>query len=244
MGNSSEIFKKSLDKAASSVTLSPDMVNDMSAIKNSMKENDSDETRLKKSAKKEFSKDLQKDIDYLEFKKRAKYKDRDTEYSFGVPNVTSDDPYISKKKYSRVGKGEPTEATGSGSSGAYSSPLFGDNDFIDKSNNETPKKIEATEATGSGSVGAYETPAMWAKSTKKKDWQGKSHTQIPGGAFVSVKKKCKKFPYCNQGDIKALDIYENKNVKEAIKNVSKNLNISENTIKAILEFEMEKRANN
>jgi hypothetical protein len=134
---------------------------------------------------------------------------------------------------------ETTEATGSGSSGAYSSPLFG-GEFIKKSNSEKPKKIEATEATGSGSVGAYESPAMWAKSTNKKDWAGKKKTQIPGGSFVSVKAKCKKFPYCNQGDIKSLDIYKNKSVKEAIKNVSNKLNISETTIKAILEFEMEK----
>jgi hypothetical protein len=126
---------------------------------------------------------------------------------------------------------ETKEATGSGSSGAYSAPLF---------SGEEPKKVEATEATGSGSVGAYESPAAWAKSTKKKDWRGKSHTQIPGGAFVSVKKKCKSFPYCNKGDINALHIYENKMVQDAIDNVSKKLNISETTIKAIIEFELEK----
>ena len=35
---------------------------------------------------------------------------------------------------------------------------------------EQVEKVEATEATGSGSTGGYESPAMWAKSTKKKDW--------------------------------------------------------------------------
>ena len=126
---------------------------------------------------------------------------------------------------------ETTEATGSGSSGAYSAPLF---------SGEEPKKVEAKEATTSGSVGSYITPAAWAKSTKKKDWGTKRKTQIPGGAFVSVKEKCKKFPYCNQGDINALNIYKNESVKEAIKNVSNKLNISESTIKAILEYEFEK----
>jgi len=77
-----------------------------------------------------------------------------------------------------------------------------------------------------------------------KDWRGKSKTQIPGGSFVKVKDKCKKFPYCNQGDIKALDIYENDIVKEAIKNVSKKLRISETTIKAILQHEMEEQNTN
>ena len=49
-----------------------------------------------KSGKKQFKKDLQKDPDYL------KYKDNDNE--FGVPNVTTDDPFIKKGRYTRVGK--------------------------------------------------------------------------------------------------------------------------------------------
>jgi hypothetical protein len=102
------------------------------------------------------------------------------------------------------------------------------------------KKVEATEATGSGSSGQYSTTAAWAKSTSKKDWMGKSKPQIPGGKFVQVKKKCKKFPYCNQGDIKALKIYENDTVKKAIKNISEKHNISENVIKSIISYEYEK----
>jgi len=102
------------------------------------------------------------------------------------------------------------------------------------------KKVEATEATGSGSSGQYSTTAAWAKSTSKKDWMGKSKPQIPGGKFVQVKKKCKKFPYCNQGDIKALKIYENETVKNAIKNISGRHNISENVIKSIISYEYEK----
>lgn len=145
-------------------------------------------------------------------------------------------------------KVENKEATGSGSSGAYSAPVFGGDDaFWGRSHKETPKlkeseveKVEATEATGSGSVGGYSSPAMWAKSTKKKDWGPSRKTQVPGGKFVSVKKKCTKFPYCNQGDINALNISKNEAVKEAIKNVSKKMNVSENVIKAILEHEYEK----
>jgi len=81
---------------------------------------------------------------------------------------------------------------------------------------------------------------MWAKSTKKKDWGPSRKTQYPGGKFVSVKDKCTKFPYCNQGDINALNISKNESVAEAIKNVSKKMNISENVIRAILEYEYEK----
>lgn len=101
------------------------------------------------------------------------------------------------------------------------------------------KKVEATEATGSGSSGSYETTSAWAKSTSKKDWGGKKKTQIPGGKFVQVKKKCQKFPYCNQGDIKALKIFENEKVKNAIQNLSKRHNISENVIKTIIAYEYE-----
>ena len=106
--------------------------------------------------------------------------------------------------------------------------------------NEQVEKVEATEATGSGSVGGYESPAMWAKSTKKKDWGPSRKTQIPGGGFVKIKKKCTKFPYCNQGDINNVKISKNESVKEAIKQVAGKMGISESTIVTILEHEYEK----
>jgi hypothetical protein len=170
---------------------------------------------------------------------------------------------FSKYSSSLKEKEETKEATGSGSSGAYSAPLFGGetDEFIKKSDKETPKletkeqkkkpkkvvkvteeveKVEAKEATGSGSVGGYESPSMWAKSTKKKDWGPSRKPQIPGGGFVKVKKKCTRFPYCNQGDINALTITKNESVQEAIRNVSKKMKISEDRIKKILEQEMVK----
>jgi hypothetical protein len=141
---------------------------------------------------------------------------------------------------------ESKESTGSGSSGSFEAPVaFKDSEFVRKSFAETPKKIEANEATGSGSSGSYVTPAAWAKSTKKKDWRGKSKTQIPGGKFVTVKKKCKKFPYCNQGDIGALKFTnENKDLLEIIKNVSQKQGISENMIKNIIFYDYIKNKTN
>jgi hypothetical protein len=62
----------------------------------------------------------------------------------------------------------------------------------------------------------------------------KNRKQIPGGKFVQVKEKCKKFPYCNQGDIKALKIFENEKLKEVISKISKEKQISESLIKKIL----------
>lgn len=147
-------------------------------------------------------------------------------------------------------KVETKEATGSGSSGAYVGPVFGgDDEFWERSRSENPKlkeseveKVEAKEATTTGSSGGYETPAMWAKSTKKKDWGPSRKTQYKGGSFVQVKKKCTRFPYCNQGDINSLKLSKNESVKEAIKNVASRLNLDESVIVTILEREYQKKS--
>jgi hypothetical protein len=210
-----------------------------------------------KSAKSQFKKDLKTDPDF------KKFKEKDNE--FGVPNVSQSDPFIKKGRYKRVGKEEPNEATGSGSAGGFVGPLFSTTkqemeeecwkgykevggkmkngkmvpNCVKESKDGDVKKVEATEATDSGSSGQYSTTSVWAKSTNKKDWAGRKKTQIPGGKFVQVKEKCKKFPYCNQGDIKALKIFENEKVKQAIQNISKRHNISENVIKTIIAYEYE-----
>jgi hypothetical protein len=58
---------------------------------------------------------------------------------------------------------------------------------------------------------------------------------------VSVKEKCKTFPYCNQGDINALDIRKPKKrrkkktkLQEAIENVSLRSGLDVETIKYLL----------
>jgi len=259
MKSTIDTFKDGIDKAFTTqpnVKLNSDTMMDAQKYKSSfVEEIDSDgneyETFLEKnkksknSAKNQFTKDIANDVDYIGFKIGAEYKDEKGEvHSFGTPNAVNNDPFVKKKKYSRVGKEESKEATGSGSSGAYSAPLFGK--FNEKSNSETPKlkesdveKVEATEATGSGSSGAYESPSMWAKSTSKKDWGPSRKTQIPGGGFVKIKKKCTKFPYCNQGDINNLKISKNEAVKEAIESVSKKLGLSKDVIMTILEHEYE-----
>ena len=48
----------------------------------------------------------------------------------------------------------------------------------------------------------------------------------PEGIFVKVKEKCKKFPYCNQGNTGALEfIQEDKEIREAIDITSKKYGI-------------------
>ena len=136
-------------------------------------------------------------------------------------------------------KKEAVEATSTASSGQYSAPLFSlatPKDPVTKVQ-ESIEGGETTEATSSSSSGQYSTPGWVAPN--KKNWRGASKTQIPGGKFVQIKKKCQTFPYCNQGDINALKLYENKLVKESITNLSKKMEIHENVIKAIIQHELE-----
>jgi hypothetical protein len=99
------------------------------------------------------------------------------------------------------------------------------------------EKGEFKEATGAASAGQYSGPMFLAKDSK--NWRGGAKPLYKGGKFVRVKKKCKKFPYCNQGDVKALKMWEDEDLTEAIKNVAKTKNIHENIVRAILLHEIE-----
>jgi len=129
---------------------------------------------------------------------------------------------------------EMGEATTSASSGAFMAPLGVDPRFTKK---KKKKKEEFDEATGASSSGSYETPQMWAKD--EKNWRGKAKTQWPGGKFVKIKDKCKKFPYCNQGDINALELTDNKMVKAAITEVAKKTGKDRTYIKELVKKEIE-----
>ena len=104
-----------------------------------------------------------------------------------------------------------------------------------------PKKIEATEMTTTASVGPYDANSFQDKNMKGNTTKGQGRSwkkaQIPGGQFVSVKKECKTFPYCNQGDIKSLNISskpKKNSMYEAIENVSKKTGLTTEEIKNIL----------
>ncbi len=129
---------------------------------------------------------------------------------------------------------EMEEATTSASAGAFMAPLGVDPRFAKK---KKEKKEEVGEATTSASSGQYVTPQMWAKNDK--NWRGGAKTQWPGGKFVKVKDKCKRFPYCNQGDINALDLYENKKITKAIEEVAKKTGKDKNYIKELVKKDLE-----
>ena len=99
---------------------------------------------------------------------------------------------------------ETEESSGAGGAGGYVGPLF--------STKKKIKKGEVGEATSAADAGVYSTAYFLAAN--KKNWKGGSKPLYKGGKIVTVKDKCKKFPYCDQGDINAL------NLTEAIDNVS------------------------
>jgi hypothetical protein len=241
--SSANLYKKSLDKAFSGVGLNPGTMIDHAKYSQGMKEDKSEDTPMIKRSINKFlhaKKKETKEQDEVTEKWSEKYK---KSIDCSNPKGFSQKAHCQGRK-----KKETKEATGSGSSGAFVGPVFGgDDEFWERSRSENPKlkeseveKVEAKEATTSGSVGGYESPSMWAKSTKKKDWGPSRKTQIPGGGFVKIKKKCTKFPYCNQGDINNIKISKNESVKEAIKNVSRKTGVSKNVIMTILEHEYEK----
>jgi hypothetical protein len=144
---------------------------------------------------------------------------------------------------------ETKEATGSGGSGQYSAPLFGetneDEEYCDTCDNvkskcvcDDTKKVEATEATGASSSGQYSGPSFLAKSQSKKDWRGASKPLYPGGKIVKIKKKCLKFPYCNQGDINALKLSETDIFENIVNKLSKEYNLSKTTITKMINEEI------
>lgn len=148
-------------------------------------------------------------------------------------------------------KKESTEQTMAGSSGSFSAPMgFVSKKEIYKIHNKkkyNKKEVEEddveegefTEAMTAGvSAGAmYDAPfgdgsggnplkISGEKSVKKRMktmrknkfpmWGG------PEGVYVSIKEKCKKFPYCNQGvGLNNLEFYENDQLNESVKEISK-----------------------
>jgi hypothetical protein len=278
METSGNLFKNAIDKAYSTIDLNTDSMLDAAKYKQSFTEEEVEnnikgldhnqkqmvdgvidivkkvkDINNRKAIAKDMIDKFKKEkikFDYNKFIKLCgidtSKKEESTEATGSGSSGAYSAPLFSSEE-TDTDKVETKEATGTGSSGGFVSPINFSNDFMKKSNAEKKSltkesegdKVEAKEATTTGSSGGYESPAMWAKSTSKKDWGPSRKTQIPGGGFVKIKKKCTKFPYCNQGDINNLKISKNEAVKEAIENVSKKMNVSPSVIMTILEHEYE-----
>lgn len=157
-------------------------------------------------------------------------KDESTAKEIAMDHLWEDPNY-----YTKLSKIEPKESTGADSSGSFSSSFNSTpiKKKINKIHNMEPQ-MDIDEVTTSGSSGQYDAPfgsggknplkiggeesIKQSRAVKDKNfpkWGG------PDGVFIKVKEKCKKFPYCNQGDINAIEMLEMDELTESVKNVSK-----------------------
>jgi len=119
-----------------------------------------------------------------------------------------------KRKITTINNSKPQqdidEITDASSSGAFDVPLFG----------KTTKGRKDPLAIGG--------PKTIAQSRAVKD---KNFPKFggPGGVYIKVKDKCKKFPYCNQGDINAIEP-----LREAMLETSKSLGIPTSEVEKIV----------
>jgi hypothetical protein len=170
---------------------------------------------------------------------------------------------INMKKKGKKPKEETKEQTDASSSGSYEGNAFGPmiKREIHKIHNSklTEQEIEFKEATDASSSGSYDVPAF-GKTTKggrknplKIDgpdsiYKGRAVTDKkfpkwggPDSVFVKVKDKCKKFPYCNQGNTGALEfIKEDQEIKSAITEASKKFGIPYKEMEKIVLNEISK----
>ena len=153
-----------------------------------LSENPSYYTKLKKA---DIDEDCWKGYEAIGLKKKGKRM---------VPNC------VPKKE-------DTNEMTGASSAGAFSAPM-----------SFNKKDVQEAMDSGISAAAAFDVPLFGAttkggrKNPLKIDGPesiGKSRAVKdknfpkfggPGGIYVKIKDKCKKFPYCNQGDINAIEV--------------------------------------
>jgi hypothetical protein len=255
------VFEKSKEQ-----TLSDDVwVNLENTESNEIEVGDWDKvTNVAKTYKKTNPKKLKKVIESGEYKRPLIIK-IDNRYilvagntrlctaaAMGVnPKVFIGELKIGNTKKSEDKKIESKESMGADSAGAFVGPAFGS--VIKKKDLYKPnnfKKYNVSEATDSSSSGPYEAPfgdgsknplnikgeksIKNSRAVKDKNfpkWGG------PGGIFIKIKEKCKKYPYCNQGDINAIELLE---IKDEVKEISEKYRIPYKEMEKIVLNEINK----
>jgi len=160
-------------------------------------------------------------------------------------------------------KKEEVKETGADSSGSFSGPLFGKSKVVKRPISSIPnlnltEEEEIKEVTA-GDAGQFDVPAF-GKTTKggrknplkidgpKSIYKGRAVTDKnfpkwggPDSVFVKIKEKCKKFPYCDQGNTGAIEfIHEDDELQESIKEVSKKYGIPHKDVENIVLNEINK----
>jgi len=189
-----------------------------------------------KSLKKQLEMGMEVEMEHTDSKEKAR--------EIAMDHLWEDPSYYSKLK-----KIEAKEMTGADSAGAFSAPVSGQvikKKSITKIHNMS-EQAELDEVTDSSSLVAYDVPFGGGRRGRKDPLKIDGPDSIykgravkdknfpkwggPGGKFVKIKDKCKKYPYCNQGDINALELLESEEMNIAIKDVSTKTGLNPNMIK-------------
>jgi hypothetical protein len=168
------------------------------------------------------------------------------------------DPKLWVVDMTKRGGEEEVKETGADSSGSFEGPAFGgDGDVIkrkiSKIPNFEPKEQELGEVTDSSSSGAFDVPAFGKSTTGgRKDplkidgpdsiYKGRAVKDKnfpkwggPDSVFVKIKEKCKKYPYCNQGNTGAIEfVNEDKEIQEIISEISKKYGLPHKQVENIV----------
>jgi len=193
-----------------------------------------------KSLKKQLEMGMKVEMEHTDSKDKAK--------EIAMDHLWEDPSYYTKLK-----KIEAKEMTGADSAGAFSAPAFGQvikKKNITKIHNMTESEQEIDEVTDASSSGSYDVPFGGGRNGRKNPLKIDGPDSIykgravkdknfpkwggPGGKFVKIKDKCKKYPYCNQGDINALELIESEEMTQAIENVSLKSGLSKEFLKKIV----------
>jgi hypothetical protein len=160
-------------------------------------------------------------VDMTKKKEEVKETGADSSGSFEGSAFGGDGDVI-KRKISKIPNFEPNEqelgeVTDSSSSGAFDVPAFGK---TTKGGRRDPLKIDGPDSI-------YKGRAVKDKNFPK--WGG------PDSVFVKVKEKCKKFPYCNQGNTGAIEyVNEDKEIQQIINEISKTYGLPRKQVENIV----------
>lgn len=151
---------------------------------------------------------MKKDISSKKLKKESMSADAAGSFESGLNTSTIKKPI---KKIHNLKTTDVDEQTVADSSGSYDVP-FGDG-------KKNPLKINGVKSIKN------------SRAVKDKNFPKYGG---PKGVYVKIKDKCKKFPYCNQGDTNALELLETNDLKKIMVNIWDNYDIPFNSVKKLI----------
>ena len=169
-----------------------------------------------KSIKKQLDMGMKVEMEHTNNKNQAK--------EIALDHLWEDPNYYSKLKKIETKESTVADASGSFVSSFSTSPVKKKIDII-----HNIKEALTADASGSydvpfGDGGKNPLKIKGEKSVKKsRAVKDKNFPKFggPKGVYIKIKDKCKKFPYCNQGDINSIELLEIDGLKEAIQKASK-----------------------